>query len=102
MLEVTLMKLLERIYKDIIDPEKREHVHLNFFNYKTGMATDNKLCPVKTIKCPKSFRRPRVGEKASFNLRYFVRAHQLFMKSPSGKVRKRFFELSRRLLSFVL
>ena len=58
--EIFRIDLLERIYKDIIDPEKREHVHLNFFNYKTGMATDNKLCPVKTIKCPKSFRRPEL------------------------------------------
>lgn len=58
--EIFNIDLLERIYKEETDLEKREHVHLNFFNYKTGIATDKRLCPVKTIKCPKAFRRPEL------------------------------------------
>ena len=37
---------------------KREHVHLNFFDYKTQKAVDNNWCPVNTIECPIAFRRP--------------------------------------------
>ena len=58
--EIFSIDLLKRIYKEETDFEKREHVHLNFFNYKTGLAINNKVCPVKTIKCPKSFSRPEL------------------------------------------
>ena len=37
---------------------QREHVHLNFYDYSTGQAVDAAWCPVSTIKCPESFRRP--------------------------------------------
>lgn len=40
------------------DPRQREHVHLNFFDYTTGLAVDPQWCPISTIKCPESFRRP--------------------------------------------
>jgi spore coat polysaccharide biosynthesis protein SpsF len=40
------------------NPQQREHVHLNFFDYATGVAVDPQWCPISTIKCPESFRRP--------------------------------------------
>jgi spore coat polysaccharide biosynthesis protein SpsF len=40
------------------DPRQREHVHLNFYDYSTGQAVDAAWCPISTIKCPESFRRP--------------------------------------------
>ena len=44
--------------KKFKNPMKREHVHLNFFDYKTQKAVDNNWCPINTIKCPIEFRRP--------------------------------------------
>lgn len=40
------------------DADKREHVHLNFFDYTTQQAVDDKWCPISTIMCPIEFRRP--------------------------------------------
>jgi spore coat polysaccharide biosynthesis protein SpsF len=50
--------LLEEARARHNDPLQREHVHLNFYNYKTGQAVDPVWCPVSTIKCPAGFRRP--------------------------------------------
>ena len=51
-------ELLTYIRNTNIDPFKKEHIHLNFFNYQTGKAVDEKWCPVNTIKCPSEFSRP--------------------------------------------
>lgn len=40
------------------DARQREHVHLNFYDYSTGLAVDAEWCPISTIKCPAKFRRP--------------------------------------------
>jgi spore coat polysaccharide biosynthesis protein SpsF len=40
------------------DLRLREHVHLNFYDYSSQLPVNSAWCPVKTIKCPKSFRRP--------------------------------------------
>ena len=50
--------LLEEARGRHIDPRKREHVHLNFYDYSTGQAVDAAWCPISTIKCPEGFRRP--------------------------------------------
>lgn len=42
------------------DPEKREHVHLNFFDYENEEPVNKVWCPVRTIKCPKEFARPEL------------------------------------------
>ena len=39
-------------------PCQREHVHLNFFDYKTQKAVDVSWCPISTVECPVEFRRP--------------------------------------------
>ena len=56
--EIFDMELLTYIRNLKSEPEQREHLHLNFFNYKTGNAVDDKWCPINTIQCPKEFRRP--------------------------------------------
>lgn len=56
--EVFDFSLLDYVHKTVTDPFKREHVHLNFYNYETGKAVDPKWCPVSTILCPSEFRRP--------------------------------------------
>jgi spore coat polysaccharide biosynthesis protein SpsF len=40
--------------------EKKEHIHLNFFDYKNNKPINKKWCKVRTIKCPKNFRRPDI------------------------------------------
>lgn len=40
------------------DPRKREHVHLNFYDYSCSQAVDSSWCPISTVKCPAEFRRP--------------------------------------------
>ena len=56
--EVFDFTLLEDVHKTVTDPFKREHVHLNFYNYETSEAVDNNWCPISTVQCPKEFRRP--------------------------------------------
>lgn len=40
------------------DARKREHVHLNFFDYSLPQAVDESWCPISTVRCPAAFRRP--------------------------------------------
>ena len=56
--EVFDFSLLSDVNKTVRDPFKREHVHLNFFNYTTGEAVDSEWCPISTVQCPQEFRRP--------------------------------------------
>ena len=56
--EVFEFSLLTEVNKMSRDPFKREHVHLNFFNYETGEAVDAEWCPISTVQCPQEFRRP--------------------------------------------
>ena len=50
--------LLENAWENETDHNKREHVHLNFYNYETVKAVDNEKCPVSTIPCPVEYQRP--------------------------------------------
>lgn len=56
--EVFNFSLLSDANETVRDPFKREHVHLNFYNYETGKAVDSKWCPISTVQCPRAFRRP--------------------------------------------
>ena len=56
--EVFNFALLNHVNNTITDVFKREHVHLNFYDYESGEAVDSKWCPISTIQCPKAFRRP--------------------------------------------
>jgi spore coat polysaccharide biosynthesis protein SpsF len=48
---------LRIVREEVSDPERREHPHLNFFNYKTQQPADPRF-RVGTPPCPAAFRRP--------------------------------------------
>ena len=56
--EIFDYSLLRDVQETVADPFKREHVHLNFFNYESGKSVDSNWCPVNTIDCPNKFKRP--------------------------------------------
>jgi spore coat polysaccharide biosynthesis protein SpsF len=58
--EVFDFSLLAEARARHIDPGQREHVHLNFFDYRTGQAVDDEWCPISTVQCPPEFRRPDI------------------------------------------
>lgn len=56
--EIFDFELLEFVYSNATNQERREHVHLNFFDYNTQNPVDKNWCPVSTINCPREFARP--------------------------------------------
>lgn len=56
--EVFNFKTLEEIWHQCADPHKREHLHLNYFDYKTQRPVNPEKYRVGTISCPEEFRRP--------------------------------------------
>ncbi len=56
--EVFDVSLLAEARERCQAPIQREHVHLNFFDYKTQKAVDVSWCPISTVECPVEFRRP--------------------------------------------
>ncbi len=56
--EIFNFSALEEIKLRQKTPDQKEHVHLNFFDYANATPFDESWCPVKTIQCPKEFRRP--------------------------------------------
>jgi len=58
--EIFDFELLEEISEDFRDSRKREHVHLNFFDYVTQKGVDEKWCPISTVPCPFDFARPDI------------------------------------------
>ncbi|NPU97279.1 MAG: glycosyltransferase family protein [Candidatus Omnitrophica bacterium] len=54
--EMICFSALEQAWRNHHDPDQREHVHLNFFNYKTQQAVPP--FTVGTIPCPAAFARP--------------------------------------------
>ena len=58
--EVISAQALEEVWRACQDPEKREHPHLNFFDYRAQRATDPDRYRVGTVPCPPAFRRPEL------------------------------------------
>jgi len=56
--EVFDFSLLKEVHNRTTDSVKREHLHLNFFNYETQTPVDENWCSISTITCPEEFRRP--------------------------------------------
>jgi len=56
--EIFDLKLLADAREKSPNSKLREHVHLNFYDYSTGLPVDETWCPISTIKCPEEFRRP--------------------------------------------
>jgi spore coat polysaccharide biosynthesis protein SpsF len=83
--EVFNFSLLRDANKRVRDPFKREHVHLNFYDYETGKAVDSKWCPISTVRCPREFRRPDlildVNTKEQYD--FMVQLYNaLYLKKP--------------------
>lgn len=57
-IEIFSFPLLKEIYLNCTDHNKKEHIHLNFYDYSNGVAVNQKKYPVKTILCPSEYRRP--------------------------------------------
>jgi len=67
------------------DPRRREHVHLNFFDYSTQTPVDADWCPVSTVACPPEFARPDLVLDVNTQAQYeFMRQlyEALFPKNP--------------------
>lgn len=58
--EIFDFSLLEEAIHKKTDEKMREHLHLNFFDYQSGIAKDKEWCPVFTLPCPLEFRRPDI------------------------------------------
>jgi spore coat polysaccharide biosynthesis protein SpsF len=56
--EIFDFSLLKDSWQSTNEQAKREHVHLNFFDYGKQIPVDLNWCPVSTIDCPKDFARP--------------------------------------------
>jgi spore coat polysaccharide biosynthesis protein SpsF len=58
--EVFGFNYLDDLMNMKLTKEQKEHIHLNFFDYKNDKAVNKKWCKVRTIICPKEFRRPEI------------------------------------------
>jgi hypothetical protein len=58
--EVFGFNYLDDLMNMRLSKEKKEHIHLNFFDYKLNRPINEKWCKIRTIKCPKEFRRPEI------------------------------------------
>lgn len=56
--EVFDTSTLEEVWRTSTLAERREHVHLNFFDYKSQQTTNPERYRVGTVECPAEFRRP--------------------------------------------
>lgn len=56
-IEVINFDALKTVWTECKDPYKREHVHLNFFNYDEQKAVDKRF-RVGTVECPNGFNKP--------------------------------------------
>ncbi len=88
--EVFNFDLLEEIFNLKLTKRQKEHVHVNFINYKKGIPFNSKRNKISTIRCPKKYSRPEY----SFDINY---KHQylLFKKMYSDLyIKKKFFNIS--------
>lgn len=58
--EVLNLDILEEIWRTADDPNKREHLHLSFFDYKTQAPANPSKFRIGTVQCPAEFRRPKL------------------------------------------
>ena len=64
--EVFDYETLKIIAKQKITKAKKEHLSLNFFDYKKQIVVNNDFCKVKTIKCPKTIAFPNLRFDVNF------------------------------------
>jgi len=80
---------LKQIMKRKKTLKQKEHVSLNFFNYKTQKNLFPKFCSVNTLKCPKNFKRPKLRLDVNTQKDYeFIKDiyENLYNKNPKFKI----------------
>jgi len=84
--EIFDFSLLEESWFRESQPNKLEHVHLNFFDYSKQHAVDEEWCPISTIKCPSEYARPDVvldvNTQSQYEYMSKLYAH-LYPKNPN-------------------
>ena len=58
--EIFDLELLEEVWIKESDLKKREHVHLNFFDYASQLQVNQDWCPISTIDSPLNWARPDI------------------------------------------
>jgi len=58
--EVFGFNFLDDLMNMKLTKEQKEHIHTNFFDYKKNKPVNKNWCKVRTVKCPKEFRRPDI------------------------------------------
>ena len=88
--EIFDFELLEEISADFSDSKKREHVHLNFFDYATQKAVDETWCPISTVQCPSDFARPDIILDVNTQIQFEYMANlykELYPSNPNFDIR---------------
>ena len=68
---------------------KKEHLHLNFFNYETQQPVDKVWCPINTLKCPRKYSRPDlILDINTFDQYQFMKNlyQDLYFKNPNFNI----------------
>ena len=66
---------LEKAWKTCKGAQEREHLHLSFYDYRTGKPTNPEVFKVGTVQCPEAFRRPDLVFDVNTEEEYgFIRA----------------------------
>jgi spore coat polysaccharide biosynthesis protein SpsF len=88
--EVFSLDCLAQVWREVTDPHRREHPHLNFFDYKTQRAASPDRYRIGTIPCPAEFARPEVVLDVNTREEYDVMAdlyHDLYPGNPQFGIR---------------
>ena len=88
--EIFDFELLEEISADFSDSKKREHVHLNFFDYATQKAVDENWCPISTVQCPSDFARPDIILDVNTQIQFEYMANlykELYPSNPNFNIK---------------
>jgi spore coat polysaccharide biosynthesis protein SpsF len=52
--------LLKKAWELETNQRRREHVHLNFYDYESNTVVNSKSCPVSYAECPEDIKRPDI------------------------------------------
>jgi spore coat polysaccharide biosynthesis protein SpsF len=88
--EIFDFELLEEISADFSDSKKREHIHLNFFDYATQKAVDENWCPISTVLCPSDFARPDIILDVNTQIQFEYMANlykELYPSNPNFNIK---------------
>lgn len=70
--EVFNFSLLKEIVNLKLTKKQKEHVHINFINYKKGKPANSKRNKISTIMCPKKYSRPEYTFDINYQHQYLL------------------------------